>query len=136
MNERRGHRGYIGSRSYFGANPPQHVQNLVIRDFCTRNDFRFLLSATEYAMPSCYMILEDVIQEAPRLDGIVFYSIFMLPMRQDRRVSSVRRVLESGATLHGAVESMHVRNDDELASMELLWAMREMQNASTCQSPR
>lgn len=131
MSERIGHRGYIGSRSYFGANPPQHVQNLVIRDFCSRNGFRFLLSATEYIMPSCYMILEDLMDEAPKLNGIVCYSIFMLPMRRQRRQDIVGRVLAHGATLHGAVENLHIRSDEDLAGLQTLWAMREMHTSST-----
>lgn len=126
-----GHRGYIGSRGYFGADTPQHVQNLVVRDFCARSGFQFLLSATEYIMPSCYMILEDLVREAPRLNGIVCYSIFMLPVRQERRLDLVERVLAHGATMHGAVENIHIRNEDDLASMQMLWAMRDMQTSST-----
>lgn len=124
MSERSGHRGYIGSRAYFGDRAPQHVQNLVVRDFCARNGFDFLLSATEYAMPGSYMILEDVVREAPTLEGIVCYSIFMLPADRQRRADTVRRILEAGATLHGAVENIHVRSDAEFEQLELLWAMR------------
>jgi sporadic carbohydrate cluster protein (TIGR04323 family) len=127
MSERLGYRGYIGSRSYFGARAPQHVQNLVARDFCARNGYRFLISATEYAMPGCYMILEDVVREAGKLDGVVCYSIFMLPMKQERRLDVVRRLFDAGATLHGAVENIHVRNDEELKRMELLWAVQAAQ---------
>ena len=36
MSNARGYRGYIGSRPYFGERAPQHVQNLVIRDYCQR----------------------------------------------------------------------------------------------------
>ena len=126
---RSGHRGYIGSRAYRGQNPPQHVQNLVIRDFCARNDFQFLLSATEYAMPACYMMLEDVIAEAPKLDGVVCYSIFMLPEARQRRRDVVRRILDAGATLHGAVENMHVRDADELDRLDLIWSLSDATGA-------
>lgn len=124
MNERQGHRGYIGSRPYFGDRPPQHVQNLVIRDFCSRNGFSYLLSATEYGMPGCYMILEDVIREAGRLQGIALYSLFMLPQRASRRRSVVARILDAGATLHGAVENVHVRGTDDAERLEVIWAIR------------
>ena len=46
-----GHRGYIFSRPFHGNRVPQHVQNMVIRDYCQRNGLNYLLSATEYAMP-------------------------------------------------------------------------------------
>ena len=29
---------------------PQHVQNIVIRDYCSKKDIQYLLSSTEYAM--------------------------------------------------------------------------------------
>jgi sporadic carbohydrate cluster protein (TIGR04323 family) len=124
MSRRLGHRGYIGSRPYFGERVPQHVQNLVVRDFCERNGFTYLLSAAEYAMPACYMVLEDVIQEAETLSGIVLYSIFMLPQKKARRLDVVERLLDAGVTLHGAVENIHVPDRNELAELELIWAMR------------
>ena len=124
MSELRGHRGYIGSRAYFGQQVPQHVQNLVIRDFCTRHGFSYLLSATEYAMPGCYMILEDVIREACAIDGIVLYSCLMLPPRRERRLDMISRMMESGATLHGAVEDFHVRVPSDIEHLETLMALR------------
>ena len=30
-------KGYIFSRSFMGERAPQHVQNIVIRDFCKKN---------------------------------------------------------------------------------------------------
>jgi sporadic carbohydrate cluster protein (TIGR04323 family) len=124
MSELRGHRGYIGSRPYFGQQVPQHVQNLVIRDFCARNGFSYLLSATEYAMPGCYMILEDVIRETRDIDGIVLFSCLMLPLQRERRLDMVSRIMDSGVTLHGAVEDIHVRHQDDVERLETLIALR------------
>ena len=56
-------KGYIFSRSFMGERVPQHVQNLVIRDYCNKNNFQYLLSATEYAMEGCHLILEQLIQD-------------------------------------------------------------------------
>lgn len=120
MNERLGHRGYIGSRPYGGVRVPQHVQNLVIRDYCKRNSFTYLLSATEYAMPGCYMMLGEVANEAPKLHGIVLYSIFMLPQRRARRLALCRRFLEAGCSIHGAVENIAITNDDDLERIDEL----------------
>jgi sporadic carbohydrate cluster protein (TIGR04323 family) len=49
-SNRHGHRGYIASRPVRGQDWPQHVQNLVVRDYAQRNGLHYLLSATEYAM--------------------------------------------------------------------------------------
>ena len=47
-------RGYIFCRSFMGERAPQHVQNIVIRDYCKKNQLSYLLSATEYAMAVSY----------------------------------------------------------------------------------
>ena len=126
MNNRKGHRGYIGSRPSRGDRTPQHVQNLVIRDYCQRNGFAYLLSVAEYAMPGCYMMLEEVAREAHSLDGIVLYSIFMLPRRRERRGDWCRRILESGATIHGALENLTIRNGEELDRVDELFLLSEI----------
>ncbi len=69
MAERSGHRGYIGARPLNGSRTPQHVQNIVIRDYARRKNLQYLLSAVEHIMPGSYMILEDLLDELPRLNG-------------------------------------------------------------------
>ena len=126
MTERRGHRGYIGSRPVVGQRVPQHVQNLVIRNYCQRNGFTYLLSATEYAMPGCIIMLNEVLRELPRIEGVVLYSLFMLPERTERRIELCRRVLDAGATLHGAVEDIAIVDDAGLARLEDLWLVKRV----------
>lgn len=126
MSSRKGYRGYIGSRPYRGDRAPQHVQNLVVRDYCQRNGFVYLLSATEYAMPGCYMMLEEVAREAPTLDGIVLYSIFMLPQRRERRIELCRRILDAGATIHGAVENLAIRSAEDLERVDELLILNDI----------
>lgn len=124
--ERVGHRGYIGSRPYGGVRVPQQIQNLAIREYCRRNGHTFLLSATEYTMPACYMMLEEVAREAPSLEGVVLYSLFMLPERQARRRDTCMRILDSGATIHGAVENLAVLSGDDLERIDDLWRVRSL----------
>ena len=75
----KGYRGYVFSRSVDSHRVPQHIQNLVIRDYAARRKLHYLLSATEYAMPDCYLILEQVLAELAALDGVILYTMFMLP---------------------------------------------------------
>lgn len=132
---RHGHRGYIGSRPYNGDRIPQHVQNLVIRDYCQRNGFDYLLSATEYIMPGCYMMLEEVAREASRLEGIVLYSWFMLPKRRERRSDIFRRILDQGTSLHGAVENIGVYDMAEFDRHEDVWRTRDIVHQTTLRIP-
>ncbi len=118
MNNRLGHRGYIASRPVRGQEWPQHVQNLVVRDYTQRNGLLYLLSATEYAMAACYMNLDTVLGELDRIQGIVCFSLFMLPARVERRQALYQRIFDAGADLHGALENMAIRNPEDAARLE------------------
>jgi sporadic carbohydrate cluster protein (TIGR04323 family) len=118
MAERAGHRGYIGARPLNGNRTPQHVQNIVIRDYARRKNLHYLLSAAEHTMPGSYMILEDLLDELPRLGGIICYSIFMLPPDERRRRDIYDRVLREGCELHAAVEELAITSKDDIQSVE------------------
>ena len=91
---RTGHRGYVFSRPFFEHRVPQHVQNLVIRDYCQQNGFSYLLSGTEYAMEGCHMVLQEIVQDIGNVAGIVMYSIFMLPENRRTRHAIYDTVLK------------------------------------------
>ena len=120
---RRGFRGYIASRPAGGIRVPQRLQNLLIRDYAQRHGMEFLLSATEYVMPHCYMILEDVLADLPNLGGIIAFSIFMLPEEPARRRAVYRRVLDAGAQLHAALENLAIAGDDDVERCEDILAV-------------
>lgn len=120
---REGHRGYVFSRPVFGERTPQHVQNLVIRDHAARNGLLYKLSATEYAMPGCHMMLRQVLDELPSLEGIIAYSLFMLPRRKAERLEVYRRVLDAGAELRFAVEGLALTEAPDILRLEDVWGV-------------
>ncbi len=117
-------RGYIFSRPFMGERVPQHVQNLVIRDHCERNNLQFLLSATEYAMPGCHLILEQVLCELPEIEGLVAYSLYQLPEDEKQRNRIYERVLNSDKSIHFAVEGLKASTHAECVKIETLWRIR------------
>lgn len=118
MVERAGHRGYIGARPLNGSRTPQHVQNIVIRDYAKRKNLQYLLSATEHTMAGSYMVLEDILDELPRLHGLILYSIFMLPPEEARRREIYDRVLREGCDLHAAVEEIRLSTREDVQAVE------------------
>ena len=68
-----------------GERVPQHVQNIVIKDFCQKNDLNFLLSATEYSMKNSFFILNQLVNNLNGIHGIVAYSIFQMPNNNEKR---------------------------------------------------
>jgi sporadic carbohydrate cluster protein (TIGR04323 family) len=115
MAESGGYRGYITSRPVRDTAFPQRVQNLVVRDYAQRRGLAFRLSLTEYAMPGCSMMLETALCELDRLDGIILFSAFTLPLSRARRRHVFERVLASGKTLHAALENLVVRTAADVA---------------------
>jgi sporadic carbohydrate cluster protein (TIGR04323 family) len=107
-----------------GERAPQHVQNIVLRDYCNRNGHQLLLAATEYAMESSTLILETVLQELEQIDGIVMYSLFQLPRDATERRHVMERVISAGRSIHFAVEGICVQDVPSANSVEEYWRVK------------
>ncbi|GEP54013.1 LIC12192 family sporadic carbohydrate cluster protein [Reyranella soli] len=118
QSNRKGYRGYVFSRSVDNHRVPQHIQNLVIRDYAARRKLHYLLSATEYAMPNCYLILEQVLDELATLEGVILYSMFMLPAAASERDRIYRCLLDAGGSLHSAVEGFVLADETDIERWE------------------
>jgi sporadic carbohydrate cluster protein (TIGR04323 family) len=118
QTNQKGYRGYVFSRAVDNHRVPQHIQNLVIRDYAARRKLHYLLSATEYAMPGCYLILEQVLDELATVDGVILYSMFMLPDGVERRDRIYRRLLQAGCRLHAAVEGFVLEEEADIERWE------------------
>jgi sporadic carbohydrate cluster protein (TIGR04323 family) len=117
-NKAQGYRGYIGSRPYDGVDFPQNVQNFLIRSYCQKHQLTYLLSATEYTMPGCHMILEQVLGTLDSLDGIVLFSIFMLPQSAQKRKRIYTAILNTGRSLHAALEDIAIKDWTDVPLIE------------------
>ena len=118
-------RGYIFSRRFMGERAPQHVQNIVIREYCQRAGYQYALSATEYAMSGSSLMLVQLIESIESVDGIVAYSLFQLPEDQKIREGLCKAVLELGKELHFAVENIAVSSETSLTRIEVLWRVKQ-----------
>ena len=116
--------GVITSRPLMGDRIPQHVQNLVIRDYADRNDLTYLLSATEYAMPNCFMMLEKVIKELSGLEGVICYSLFMLPPNPDLRVRIYNSFILANTEMHFALEHLKAKSQKQIQDIETIWRIQ------------
>ena len=119
-------RGYIFSRPFLGERVPQHVQNLVIRDYCNKQSLQYLLSATEYAMANSHLILQQVLEELSILDGIVFYSLFLLPEDKTERDRVINFILKKEKTIYFAVEGLKVSHKQEHVRIENIWQVKNV----------
>jgi sporadic carbohydrate cluster protein (TIGR04323 family) len=121
----KGFRGYIFSRPFMGERVPQHVQNIVIRDYCSKKGIHYLLSATEYAMENSTLILKQLINDLPSVDGIVAYSIFQMPEDDAERQSIFNKILSSTKEIHFAVEGLSLYDNESYSRIENIWQVRK-----------
>ena len=125
-------RGYIFSRPFMEERVPQHVQNIVIRDYCSQKDIQYLLSATEYAMENSSLMLRQLIKDLPFIDGIVAYSIFQMPEGDDERQSIFNSVLSFKKEIHFAVEGLSLYDNATYSHIENIWQVKK--NLPHCES--
>jgi len=118
-------RGYIFSRSFMGERAPQHVQNIVIRDYCKKNKLSYLLSSTEYAMKNSHLMLEQVLEELKSIDGIVAYSLFQLPEDKKLRKKIYKRIINLKKEMHFSVEGLKISKQKDINKIEDIWMVRQ-----------
>jgi sporadic carbohydrate cluster protein (TIGR04323 family) len=112
-----------------GRSVPQSVQQLVMRDYCAARGLTYLLAATEYCMPGSRLMLEGVLRELDRLEGVVCFSMFALPEQRRHRDAVYRRVIDRGRALHMAAERFVVRTQADVERLEDIWLVKDVVDA-------
>ena len=115
---RSGYRGYVSCREFGGLTIPVPVQSTFLRDYCARNKFLYKLHVNENEFPNSYMVLEGMLEELDGLEGLLMFSMFMLPKRAQRRRGVYDRILEAGIELHFPLENLIIRKPDDVAPIE------------------
>ena len=124
-----GFRGYISSRQFGAQRVPQHIQNLVIRDYCKRRKINYLLSATELAMPETYIMLAQLREQVDEIDGVVFYSIEQLPTEDRDRSEFFSRMISTGRSCYFSVEDLCVHDSESLERLEQVLCIKQVMSA-------
>ena len=119
-------RGYIFSREIGAQIVPQRVQNLVIRTCAERHGLTYLLSATEYYMEGCYMMLQSALDEMGEIGGIIFYSTHQLPPDVGERMRIYEKVLNFGRGMRFALEDLALLGTKDIKTIEDLKACHDL----------
>ncbi len=118
-------KGYNFSRSFLGERVPQHVQNIVINDYCKKNNYKLSLSATEYVFKDSEYILREVIKSISKYDGLIFYSIFQLPTKKKSREFLYKKLLTKKKIIHFAVEQQFARKKIDFFKIEKIYLLKQ-----------
>lgn len=111
-------KGYISSRPINNQLIPQRIQNMVIRLYAEKNGKVFSLSATEYIMDNCYMMLKSLLLEAASYEAIALYSLYLLPKGKEQRLKIYHACLEVGTEIHFAFEELAIKKSDDIQLIE------------------
>lgn len=122
MRSRSGYRGYVSCREFGGFSIPVAVQTIVLRDYCARKGFIYKLHVNENEFPHSYMVLDAMLNELDGLEGILVFSMFMLPGRAQRRRAVYERLLQVGIELHLVLENFVVRQAADIQPVEEILA--------------
>ena len=119
-------RGYVFSRVFMGERCPQNIQNLVLRDYCLKKSYEYLLSGTEYAMKDSHLMLRQVIEEIPNIDGVLAYSLFQMPESQKKRLKFYEKIIKKNGELHFALEDIVITSNNDIDKAEKIWLVRQV----------
>lgn len=127
---RSGYRGYVTCRPFGGLQIPIPVQALVLRDYCARKGYLYKLHANENVFPNSYLVLEGMINELDRYEGLLATSMFMMPKRAERRQRMFEAILDQGASLHFVLEDMVVHTRTDIEPIEEVLSIHNLLSAS------
>lgn len=111
-------RGYVNPFDRNGTHVPSKVQNIVIRDYCHKQEITYLLSMVEYWMPGCRMVLGNLLKELEIIDGIVFYSLLALPSDEIDKQNLYEAIQKQNRELHFALEGVVAKTPDDFDRLE------------------
>ena len=117
-------KGYIFSRPFLGERVPQHIQNIVLQDYCKKNNIDLQLSATEYTYNDSSFILMELLEKIDKYDGIIFYSLLQLPKKIDVRFNLYKKILKKKKYLYFAVENIHLKNEKDKKIIEEIFRLK------------
>ena len=115
-----GYRGYIFSRDIKGNFIPQRVQNLVIKDFCKRKNLFFKLSSAEYIMENSFLMLKSILKDVKLIDGVVFYSIEMLPSKKKLREDILNNLIKNKKKIFFSLEEIEINHIKAIKKIDML----------------
>lgn len=127
INYKKGYRGYIFSNKIGDSFIPQRVQNLVIKDYAIRNKLFYKLSATEYKSKE-QIHLKNVLKKIHEIEGMIFYSIFMLPENTITRNKIYNKFILNNKKIHFALEEMVIKNKNDIKMIEEIIMINKKMN--------
>jgi sporadic carbohydrate cluster protein (TIGR04323 family) len=134
--QRLGLKGYVTNRSFAGLRVPASMQSLLLRDYAQRNGLMFILPAGEFSISGCYLQLEGLFGELPKLEGVAMASMFMLPENSAQRLRIYEEFLKQGASLHFVLENIILHDQSQIRAVEEIFGINDVLKSCPKSIPR
>ncbi len=108
-----------------GERVPQHIQNMVLRNYCKNGKYNFLLSSTEYCIDNAFLNLNNLVKELNNYDGIISYSLFQLPPEINERTRLLKKIIKKKKKIHFAIEEIIVTNKSDIDKINDIWLIKQ-----------
>ena len=113
-----------------GERVPQSVQNIVIRDFCNKNNLLYMLSAVEYAMKNSSLILKAEVnslisEDSTNFLGLISYSMFQLPESDELRKTILKKMIIHKKIFFCALENIKISSISDVNKIENIWRIKK-----------
>ena len=76
-------------------------------------------------MKNSYSILEDLISNSKTIDGIVAYSLLMMPESKILRTKILKKIINKKKIICFAVEDLIVKNLKDIKKINDLWQIKQ-----------
>ncbi len=108
-------KGYISSRKLNNDKTvEQSIQNMTIRNCCEKRGYTFILSATEFGMKNSFLVLNQVLSEIQKYDGIAFYSFLQLPKNKKKALEILKLIVNSNKKILFSLENLLIENFSDI----------------------
>jgi len=109
-----------------GERVPQRVQNIVMRNYCEKNGFSYLLGVVEYSFENSTYILDSLVGDHESSDdGLVLYSMFQLPRNKYKRRAIAEKLFNQGRRMDFSLEGFSIDNENDFNQVEEIWSVKE-----------
>ena len=69
-------------------------------------------------------MMQQLMNELNKIDGIVAYSLFQLPKNKQKRQKIYQKILKNNKELHFAVEKLKITNKKDTSLIEQIWQIK------------
>ena len=86
------------------------------------------LSITEYKMNKSYFALNSLKNEANKLNGVIFFSIYQLPIEKKIKKLFLNFFIKKKKKLFFALEDIQIKNQSDINEVELIFFITKSVN--------